>query len=271
MFDDLHGELRVGAGDGAAGREPFCVVATAGTVMSGAIDPIGPIADLCEREGLWLHVDGAYGGLFVLADRRRAALDACRRADSIALDPHKLLFAPLEAGCLLVRDRTRLARAYAFKSAYLTVEEDPLMVDYMDYGPQLSRGFKALKVWSALQAFGVGAYRTVVDHLLRLADHLGQRVEADPNLELMAPVTLTAVCFRMKGATEAEHTAALATLAGEGTALLGPALLDGRHGLRACVTNYRTGLADIDAVADRVGELARQLRRTSGAGAARPV
>ncbi|GAA4264027.1 pyridoxal phosphate-dependent decarboxylase family protein [Dactylosporangium darangshiense] len=242
--------------DRAAGREPFCVVATTGTVMSGAIDPIGPIADLCEREGLWLHIDGAYGGLFVLADRVHPAFDDCRRADSIALDPHKLLFAPLEAGCLLVRDRANLARAYAFKSAYLTVEDDPLMVDYMDFGPQLSRGFKALKVWSALQAFGVDSYRGVIDQVLQLAEHLRRRVEEDPNLELMAPVTLSAVCFRIKGWTEAQHAAVRATLAEDGTALLGPARLGGRHGLRACVTNYRTTYADIDLVVDRISELA---------------
>jgi aromatic-L-amino-acid decarboxylase len=262
--------------DRAAGREPFCVVATAGTVTSGAIDPIDALAELCQREGVWLHVDGAYGALFVLSDRKRAALAACTRADSIALDPHKLLFAPLEAGCLLVRDAAKLTKAYAFASPYLTVDNDPLMIDYMDYGPQLSRGFKALKIWSALQAFGIGAFRAAVDRALDLADHLARRIQAEPHLELAAPVNLTAVCFRITGATETDHNAALAALAAEGTALLGPARVDGRHAIRACVTNYRTTYADVDLVVDRLAEIARQgmhrdRRRPDGRSGTRPA
>ncbi|MFE0149077.1 pyridoxal phosphate-dependent decarboxylase family protein [Nonomuraea sp. NPDC059007] len=246
--------------DRAAGLEPFCVVATAGTVTTGSIDPIAEIADLCMSENLWLHVDGAYGALFVLSDRSDPALAACARADSIALDPHKLLFAPLEAGCLLVRDRTQLRDAFAFSSSYLTVAEDPLMVDYMDYGPQLSRGFKALKIWSALQAFGIDTFRSVIGRTLDLAQYLAGRIQAEPDLELMAPVPLTAVCVQIKGATEADHTAALATLINEGTALLGPARLNGRHGIRACVTNYRTTHADIDLIVDRLAEMAHDVR-----------
>ncbi|MCC4315184.1 pyridoxal phosphate-dependent decarboxylase family protein [Streptomyces malaysiensis] len=244
--------------DRAAGREPFCVVATPGTVTSGSIDPIGDIADVCEREELWLHLDGAYGALFVLSERKREEFAACARADSIALDPHKLLFTPLEAGCLLVRDRGLLAKAYAFSASYLTVEEDPLMLDYMDYGPQLSRSFKALKVWSALRTFGVDAFRQAVDHTLDLARYMADLIEATPWLELMAPVSLTAVCFRIKGASEADHTAVLAELIGEGTALLGPAHLDGRRGMRACVTNYRTTRGDIELIVGRLSAIARR-------------
>ncbi|WP_413796895.1 pyridoxal phosphate-dependent decarboxylase family protein [Streptomyces iranensis] len=250
--------------DRAAGLEPFCAVATPGTVTSGSVDPIADIADVCTRQDLWLHLDGAYGALFVLSERKREAFEACARADSIALDPHKLLFAPLEAGCLLVRDRTQLAQAYAFSSSYLTVEEDPLMVDYMDYGPQLSRGFKALKVWSALQAFGVDTFRAAIDHMLDLARYMADLVEAAPDLELMAPVPLTAVCFRIKGATEADHTAVLATLIEEGTALLGPARLDGRHGIRACVTNHRTTRNDIELILTRLSDIARHHRGPVG-------
>lgn len=252
--DALENAIRA---DRAARREPFCVVATPGTVTSGSVDPIGAIADVCEREELWLHIDGAYGALFVLSESRREAFADCARADSIALDPHKLLFTPLEAGCLLVRDRSLLTKAYAFSSSYLTVEEDPLMLDYMDYGPQLSRSFKALKVWSALQTFGVDAFRGAVDHTLDLARYLADRIEAAPELELMAPVPLTAVCFRIKGASEDEHTAVLARLIDEGTALLGPARLNGHQGMRACITNYRTTRGDIDLIVDRLIEIAR--------------
>ncbi len=249
--------------DREAGLEPFCVVATSGTVTSGSIDPIASIADVCTRQDLWLHIDGAYGALFVLSDSKRETFEACGRADSIALDPHKLLFASLEAGCLLVRDRTKLAQAYAFSSSYLTVEEDSLMIDYMDYGPQLSRDFKALKVWSALQAFGIQTFRSVIDRMLGLARYMADRIDAEPDLELMAPVPLTAVCFRVKGATEADHTAILGALIEEGTALLGPARLDGRYGMRACVTNYRTTHADIDLIVARLSEIARRHREAA--------
>nr|WP_052478874.1 pyridoxal-dependent decarboxylase [Kibdelosporangium sp. MJ126-NF4]CEL21012.1 Aromatic-L-amino-acid decarboxylase [Kibdelosporangium sp. MJ126-NF4]CTQ95474.1 Aromatic-L-amino-acid decarboxylase (EC 4.1.1.28) [Kibdelosporangium sp. MJ126-NF4] len=243
--------------DLAAGLRPFCVVATSGTVATGAIDPIDEIADICADHGLWLHIDGAYGGLFVLSERVRAALAACTRADSISVDPHKLLFAPMEAGCLIVRDRRRLADAFSFSSSYLTVADDPLMVDYMDYGPQLSRSFKAFKVWGALRAFGVGAFRGAIDENLDLARYFAERVTASPVMELMAPVTLTAVCLRLTTIDGSAHDTVLRKLNAEGTALLGPIRLNGRDGIRACVTNYRTTKADIDLIVDRLADLAR--------------
>ncbi|MFS8096775.1 amino acid decarboxylase [Lentzea alba] len=242
--------------DRRAGRQPWCVVATCGTVSTGSVDPLDAIADLCEAEDLWLHVDGAYGALFLLSDHMRALMGGCARADSITLDPHKLLYASLEAGCLLVRDGEKLRDAHAFNSSYLTVADDPLMTDYMDHGPQLSRNFKAFKVWSALQAFGVDAFRTANNRTLDLAQRLGRGVEATPGLTLLAPVTLTAVCIAVDGASAEEHTALLAELAAENTALLGPVLVDGRHGIRACITNHRTSEADIDLIVDRLGQIA---------------
>ena len=262
--DDQY-RMRVDALDGAIradrerGFEPFCVVATPGTVTTGSIDPIADIADVCEREHLWLHLDGAYGGLFVLSDRKHNAFEACARADSVAVDPHKLLFAPLEAGCLLVRDRTTLTQAFAFHPSVGVVDKDPLMLDYMDYGQQLSRGFRALKLWSAVQTFGVDAFRSAIDQTLDLACYLAELIEAEPGLELMAPVPLTAVCFRIKDATEADHAAVLTRLVEEGTAFLIPAHINGRPGIRACVTNYRTTHADIDLIMARLSGITRQL------------
>ncbi|MGW4394508.1 pyridoxal phosphate-dependent decarboxylase family protein [Amycolatopsis nivea] len=244
------------AADRAAGLEPFCVVATAGTVTSGSIDPIGPIADLCAREDLWLHVDGAYGALFVLADSARETFAPLSRADSIALDPHKMLFTPLEAGALVVKDAAKLRAAFAFSSSYLTVAEDDLMLDFMDYGPQLSRSFKALKVWAALRTFGVDAFREAAERCLQLAARLGDRVAAEPGLDLLNPVALTAVCVRIGGRRDEEYPELLAQLADEGTALLGPARLRGQTAIRACVANYRTTEADIDLIADRLAALA---------------
>lgn len=244
------------AADRAAGRRPFCVIATAGTVTTGAIDPLDDIADLCAAENLWLHVDGAYGALFRLSDDKHAELAGCARADSITLDPHKLLFTPLEAGCLLVRDRHTLRSAFAFESSYLTVADDPLMIDFMDCGPQLSRDFKALKIWCALRMFGVDRFRAAIQQTLDIARYLAQRISAHPTLELVAPVSLTAVCFAIDGADAEQHTAALARLARDGVGLLGPATVNGRPAIRACITNYRTSCADIDRIVAALGRLA---------------
>jgi len=238
--------------DRESGRTPFCVVATAGTVNTGAIDPIDALADFCGRESLWLHVDGAYGALYVLSGEIRPQLLPCARADSMAIDPHKLLFAPLEAGCILVRDRENLRRAFRYAASYLTVEEDPLLTNFLDYGPQLSRNFKAFKIWCALRVFGVRAFVEAVEHTLEIARYMAQRVEADQYLELLAPVTLSAVCFRVR---HADNRRILARLVEEGTAILGPVGIRGTLGIRACVANYRTGRADVDLILDRLRAL----------------
>jgi aromatic-L-amino-acid/L-tryptophan decarboxylase len=259
---DEHFRMRVGLlqaavdADRRAGREPFCVVAAAGTINTGAVDPIDALADFCEREKLWLHVDGAYGALFVISETKKDLLRPCGRADSIALDPHKLLFAPLEAGCVLVKDAGALRRAFGFSSSYLTADPDPLLTNFMDYGPQLSRSFKAFKVWCALQAFGVDAFVDAIDHQLDVAAYRGERIAAQAAFELMAPVTLSAVCFRLRDGDDAANQRLLSALTAEGSALLGPVSLNGRAGLRACVTNYRTTREDLDLVVERLAALA---------------
>jgi aromatic-L-amino-acid/L-tryptophan decarboxylase len=245
--------------DREAGKQPFCVVASGGTVNTGAIDPIAGLADFCAREGLWFHVDGAFGALFVLSARVRAELLPCGRADSIALDPHKLLFAPLEAGCLLVRDREKLMQAFRFSSSYLTADEDPVFTNYMDYGPQLSRSFKAFKVWCSLRVFGLNAFEAAVERMLDVAHYMAERIRAEDRLELLAPVPLSAVCFRVRNVDEAANQRVLSDLVAEGAALLGPVRIRGQFGLRACITNYRTRNEDIDLVLDRVLELSARV------------
>ncbi|MBI0315765.1 hypothetical protein JBF12_22850 [Streptomyces javensis] len=164
-----------------------------------------------------------------------------------------------------MRSRGRvLAQAYAFSSSYRTEEDDPLMVDYMDYSTQLSCGYEAFEVRNAAQGFGVDAFRAAMEHMLDLAQYIADLIEAAPDLELMAPVSLTAVCFRIRGATEAAHTAVLAALIEEGTALLGPARLDGRHGIRARVTNHRTTRDDIELILTRLSDIARHHREPVG-------
>lgn len=245
QVDALEAAVRA---DFSTGKRPACVVATAGTVKSGAIDPIARLATFCRAHDLWLHVDGAYGGLFSLASRVKDRLRACGEADSIALDPHKLLFAPLEAGCLVARDPTKLQRAFAFPSSYLPAQSETLFTDFMDYGIQLSRGFKALKIWCALQAFGVDAFVGAADRMLDLAQYMAERIEANPAFELLAPVTLSAICFRFRNLSDAQNRAALEALTASGLALLGPVQIEDRFGLRACITNYRTTQSDVDAI-----------------------
>jgi aromatic-L-amino-acid decarboxylase len=239
--------------DRRAGVTPFCVVAAAGTVNTGAIDPIDDLADLCAREGLWLHVDGAYGALFILNPELEKRLRPCGRADSVALDPHKLLFAPLEAGCLIIRDRDKLRKAFDFTSSYLPSEQDPLFTNFLEYGPQLSRGFKAFKIWCSLQAFGIQPFRDAASRMLELSRYMAARIAAEPRLELLAPVPLTAVCFGFKNGASSQT--ALAKLVEEGTAILGPVHINGRDGIRACITNYRTSESDVDLVLNRLLKL----------------
>jgi len=236
------------AADRAAGHRPVCVVGTAGTVNTGAIDPLDELADFCGAQDLWLHIDGAFGALFVQSPRQKPAMQACARADSLALDPHKLLFAPLEAGCLVVRDPATLRRAFSFNASYLGAEDDPLFTNYMEQGLQLSRGFKAFKLWCALRAFGTQAFAQAADRMLELAQYMAARIDGDPRFERLAPVTLSAVCFRLAGADDAANEAALKALVASGEALLGPVRLRGRLGLRACFTNFRTRRSDVDQV-----------------------
>jgi aromatic-L-amino-acid decarboxylase len=242
--------------DRRRGDTPFCVVASAGTVTTGAIDPIDELAQLCQAHRLWLHVDAAYGGLFVLSARVRHQLLPCGRADSIALDPHKLLFAPLEAGSLLVRDRRSLERAFRFEAAYLPDDDDPLLTNFMHAGPELSRRFKAFKVWCALRAFGVGAFVAAVDHTIDMARLLERRLTESGVCEVVAPAPLTAVCFRVSNHDDAFQRRVVATLRGEGTAFAGLATVRGRLAIRACVANYRTTASDIDYIVDRLVALA---------------
>jgi aromatic-L-amino-acid decarboxylase len=247
------------AADRAAGRTPFCVVANAGTVTTGAIDPIADLARFCRGQGLWLHVDGAYGALAALSPRFREPLAPIGLADSVSLDPHKFLFCALEAGCVLVRDRTHLAHAFSAAPSYLTMAQDPDFVDFANYGPQLSRAFKALKVWWSLKHFGADAYARVIERMADLAAHMGAEIEARPDFELLAPVVFNCVCFRLKGLDAPGNRQALQALIESGTAFLGPASVKGEGGLRACFMNLRTTEADVDLILDWLADFAAGL------------
>jgi selenocysteine lyase/cysteine desulfurase len=159
--------------DRQAGRVPFALCASAGSTNTGAVDPLAGLADVCAAEGLWLHVDAAYGGFAALTAKGRAALDGIDRADSVTLDPHKWLYQPMECGCVLIRDGARLERTFAIHPDYLDGDavQGTDEVNFADRGLQLSRGFRALKVWVAVQTFGLAAFRACIQRNLELAEY----------------------------------------------------------------------------------------------------
>ncbi len=248
------------AADRAAGLRPFCVVANAGTVTTGAIDPIAEIAALCREQGVWLHVDGAYGALSALSPRFREAMAPIGLADSVSLDPHKFLFCAFEAGCVLVRERRHLQHAFSASPSYLTMTEDPERIDFANQGPQLSRAFKALKVWWSLEHYGARAYAGVIERMHDLALVMAQRIREREDFELLADVTFNCVCFRLRCLDDAAQKRVLQGLLDSGAAFLGPASVKGRTGLRACFMNLRTTEADVDVILDTLHDLAASAR-----------
>ncbi len=245
--------------DLAAGLVPMAVVATAGTVATGAIDPIGPIADLAARHGLWLHVDGAYGALaaMVVPDR----LGPLHRADSISLDPHKWLYQPVDCGCLLFKDPAAARRAFSHTGDYTrSFTEDPVEgFAFFDESIELSRRFRALRLWTSIQFHGLEAFRAAMRRDLDHARALAGRISREPALELLSAGELSAVCFRHRFDPDADarNTALLEAVNGRGRAYLSNATVRGVFALRACFVNHRTIAADVDVVVDEVLEAAR--------------
>jgi glutamate/tyrosine decarboxylase-like PLP-dependent enzyme len=261
------------AEDRAAGRKPIAVVATAGTVSTGAIDPLNDIADVCAEHGLWMHVDGAYGGVAALTAPLRARFRGIERADSIALDPHKWLYTPLSGGALVVRDMRCLADAFSIHPTY-THEDKELTgrgEDLYALGPQFSRGFHALKIWVSLLAHGWDAYERRIAHDVALAQYLHERVAANPELETMGPEpSLSIACFRYVPSELRDrpdrndyldqlNERLMAELQMGGRVYPSNAIIGGRFALRACIVNFRTEAPDIDALVSSTLELGRKL------------
>jgi aromatic-L-amino-acid decarboxylase len=261
--------------DRAAGIVPVAVVATAGTVNTGAIDPLDEIADLCAGEGLWLHVDAAYGGPALLADDLRPLFRGIERADSIAFDPHKWLYTPLTGGFVVARDLARLAEAFDFADvAYVHQDKEWTQqgVDLGRFGPQFSRGFWALKIWLSLLAHGRRAYARRISHDAALARYLGELVEERDEFELCAPVGLSITCFRYVPPGLGAHPGRdayldrlnerlMAEIQADGRAYCSNAVLGGRFVLRACIVNFRTEAEDVEALLDVAAELGARLDR----------
>ena len=251
------------AADRRAGDLPFCVAASAGTVGTGAIDDFDAIADLCAREGLWLHVDGAYGALGVLAEPRAARYAGMARTDSLALDPHKWLSVPVECGCVLVRDGALLRDTFSFVPPYLRTEEGKGFGGlpwFAEYGVQQTRGFRALKLWMVLQHLGRAGVTALVERHLALAERLAALIDAAPDLERLAPVDLSIVCFRYVPRGLAADAARIDALnkrlmeqvQADGAAFLTNTQIHDRFALRACILHYASIEDDVRALVDIV-------------------
>jgi glutamate/tyrosine decarboxylase-like PLP-dependent enzyme len=250
--------------DREVGFKPFLVVASAGTVDIGAIDDLKAIAALCREEGIWFHVDGAFGALAILAPELAPQLGGIELADSIALDFHKWGQVPYDAGFLLVRDGEQHRQAFAQPAAYLSREARGLAAGAIwpcDLGPDLSRGFRALKTWFTLKTFGTDRLGAVITRSCALAKYLEARVLAEPRLELLAPVNLNIVCFRYR-AGDAVNREIVADVQVSGIAAPSSTTLDGKLAIRAAIVNHRTEETDIDALVAAVLEFGG--RRSGG-------
>jgi glutamate/tyrosine decarboxylase-like PLP-dependent enzyme len=239
--------------DRAAGLEPFCLVANAGTTSSGAVDPLPELADLCVDHGLWLHVDGAYGAPAVLTEPGRALLAGLDRADSLVLDPHKWLFQPYEIGCALVREPGLLERTFALSSAVLRDTMGP-EVNFRDRSVQLSRGGRALKLWLSIRVFGLAAFRDAVARGIALAEHAEAVLRERPGWEVVTPAQLAIVCFRRAGDDALQSRIADAMVA-DGYAAPSTTEIDGRVVLRLCTINPRTTEEDVERTIARMEAL----------------
>lgn len=255
------------AADRAAGFSPFLVVGSAGTVDVGALDDLAGLADIAAGEGLHFHVDGALGGLGVLAPSIAPRLAGVERADSIALDWHKWGQAPYDAGYLLVRDAELHRATFAADASYLQRAGRGLAAgDWWpcDYGPDLSRGFRALKTWFTLKTYGAAALGEVIERTCALARELAARIQAEPELELVAPVALNVVCFRFRDAAELNPEIVM-RLHEAGVVAPSLARVGGRPVIRAAIVNHRTELRDIAALVEATLETGRQCRHRPAA------
>jgi glutamate/tyrosine decarboxylase-like PLP-dependent enzyme len=255
--------------DRAAGELPMMVVGTAGSVSTGAVDPLGEIAELCRSEKIWFHVDGAYGAFAAALPDAPADLRMLSLADSVAMDPHKWLYAPLEAGCVLVRDAERLRAAFAYHPPYYHFGEEA--TNYVDVGPQNSRGFRALKVWLALRQVGREGYVRMIGDDIRLTEKLHGAVSEHPELEPLT-IALSISTFRyvprdlrarlgdarVQRYLDALNQELLERIQRSGEAFVSNAVIRDRYVLRACIVNFNTTLADVEAIPEIVARIGRE-------------
>jgi aromatic-L-amino-acid/L-tryptophan decarboxylase len=266
-LDDLVAKINA---DLEAGYIPFCIVGNAGTVDTGAVDPLGDIRDVADRFRLWMHVDGSYGAFAVLADSARKLFAGMEQADSIALDPHKWLYLPVDVGCVIYRDPEFAHAAFAHEAEYTRMfgeQADEAFVCW-NYGPELSRRFRALKVWMLLKGVGLDALGKTIESNLACARHLEEMVKASDDFEMAAPVELSIFCFRHLPAQlrdgsphviDGFNERLLVALQRDGSSYLSNTTLGSRFALRGCVLNYRTTLRDMEILLEDLRRVAKSL------------
>ena len=255
------------ANDRAAGLHPICVVASAGTVNTGVVDPLSAVADVAEDHGCWFHVDGAYGAVGAALPELAPLYRGMERADSVAMDPHKWLYVPYEAGATLVRDPATLRAMFAHRAEYLALEEDSYLegsVWLSDLGPQLTREFRALKVWAVMQAVGLERYRELWRNDIAVAREITRLAAREERLEVPVASDLSCFCVRYvprRGDANAFNRTLLDRTHRDGRMFVSGTTLDGTFVLRGCVTNFRSTLADAAICVDTIMELGRQLEK----------
>ena len=252
----------------ASGLTPIVICANAGTTNTGAIDQLPAIADFCAAEALWLHVDGAYGGFAVLCESGKALLAGIERADSISLDAHKWLYQPFEAGCVMVKDVADLVRAFSVNPDYLQDTKLGLEhVNFADRGYQLTRSFRALKVWMSIQTFGLARFRASIARTIQYASDAGRLVAEMESLELLGPPSLGVLCFRYRpqGANwtpariDSLNEAIQARVIQSGTAMISSTRLRGTYSLRLCIMSHQTTWDDVKETIGRIEDFGRAL------------
>ncbi|ESY13703.1 aspartate aminotransferase family protein [Mesorhizobium sp. C386A] len=264
---DIEGLRTAISEDRAAGFKPACIIGNAGTVNTGAIDDLQALAKLAHEEDLWFHVDGCIGALIAIAPENAHRVAGIEWADSIALDPHKWLHAPFEAGCALVRDASAHGKTFAVTPEYLESTPRGLASGQWlhDYGLQTSRGFKALKVWMALREHGVEKFGRLIDQNIAQGQYLSGLIAAEPALELTAPTSINIVCFRYRAdGLDGERAKALNTeimlrLQEDGTAAISDTTVQGRHCLRVAINNHRTRREDLDLLVAETVRLGNEI------------
>jgi aromatic-L-amino-acid/L-tryptophan decarboxylase len=281
-LDDLVAKITEDLRDG---HLPFCVVANAGTVATGAFDPLAEVSRIAQQFNLWLHVDASYGGFAALAPSARPMFAAINQADSIALDPHKWLYLPVDCGCVLYRDTEAARATFAHDAEYTRVIEQQAdeAFAFWDYGPELSRRFRALKVWMLLKGVGLRRLGEAVEANIACARYLERMVQASDDFEMLAPVELSIFCFRylparlrdeLEGTDEPErerlnqqldalNERVMVEAQRDGSSYLSNARLGGRFALRGCVLNYRTTLRDMEILLDDLRRVAQQIEASA--------
>lgn len=262
-------ELRLAVSkDKQQGRVPICVIGNAGTVNSGATDDLSALADFCQEESLWFHVDGAFGALAALSPKLRPALRGMERADSVAFDLHKWLYMPYDVGCVLVRSEEHHRRTFGYTAAYLDPHRRGLTagpVSFSQYGVELSRGFRALKVWFSLKEHGLNTFQAMIEQNVEQCRYLSELVQSTPDLELLAPAPLNVVCFRFRGGFKDEdkllevNREIVLRLQEQGIAAPSTTIIGGKFAIRVANVNHRTRREDFEVLVFEVARMGRRL------------